>query len=134
MAGRERPDMTKGQKAIALAMHYPEAEKTAPGRHAKSTTLLETKSVSASRQARAILRFSPDIALAPRPWTTSSGLRTARRRPAVAAHERGLRAAWFLICKRYRPVRASLACGTAMIVAIAFTVLTLFALVIMAAI
>lgn len=45
-------------------MIYPEPEKTAPGRRAAVTTLLESKSVSAAllSQARTILKHSADLA------------------------------------------------------------------------
>lgn len=43
---------------------YPEAGTTAPGRKAKSTTLLENKSVSFATlsQARTVLRLAPELA------------------------------------------------------------------------
>jgi hypothetical protein len=61
-ANISRRDLTKGQKALALALIYPEPEKTARGKRAAVTTLLETQSVSAARlsQARQIIKH-PDL-------------------------------------------------------------------------
>jgi hypothetical protein len=49
---------------MALAKLYPNPEKTAPGKRARVTTLLESKSVSAAQlsQARTILAHSPELA------------------------------------------------------------------------
>ena len=62
-ANLARRDMTKSQKAIALAMHYPEPDKPGRGRKGKA---LETSGFSRQRlgQARTILAYSPDIARA----------------------------------------------------------------------
>jgi len=63
-ANLARRNLSKGQQAMALAIMYPEPEKTAPGKRASTTTLLETKSVSHARlsQARAVLHQSPELA------------------------------------------------------------------------
>jgi hypothetical protein len=54
--------------ALGLALLYPEAERTAPGRRLKAAALSEAKGVSAARvsQARKVLAFSRDLALAVR--------------------------------------------------------------------
>ena len=56
----ERRDLTKGQKAMALAVHYPEPEKARPGK--VSETVLKIKAVGMNAgllsQARQILAYS----------------------------------------------------------------------------
>jgi hypothetical protein len=63
----ERRDITKGQRAIAIALLYPEVK---PGKKTKgsATTLSEANKVSTARlsQARAILRHSRALALSVR--------------------------------------------------------------------
>jgi hypothetical protein len=60
-----------GERAMALAMLYPEPEKTAPGKKTKVSTLSDYKSVGATRlsQARAVNRFSPELAVSVRDGT-----------------------------------------------------------------
>jgi ParB-like chromosome segregation protein Spo0J len=59
-----RRNLSKGQQAMALALLYPEPERTAPGRKAAVTTLLKSQSVHASQlsNARTILRHSIELA------------------------------------------------------------------------
>lgn len=60
-----RRHLTKGQRAMAVAKLYPEAEKTAPGKKSKTAgMLLENKTLSgaAISQARTVLRWLPEIA------------------------------------------------------------------------
>src|SRR4029079_18764487 len=54
-----RRHLTKGQRAMALAMIYPKAEK---GGRGKQTNVLETKEFSAARlsQARTVFRYGPE--------------------------------------------------------------------------
>jgi hypothetical protein len=59
--------MSKGQQAMAVAMVYPEPEKTTHGKKSKTKLLLETKTnFSGARlsQARTVLACSTDLALA----------------------------------------------------------------------
>lgn len=60
-ANISRRNLTKGQRAMALAMMYPETEKRGRGHKAKS---LENNDFAASylRKARAVLRYSPGSA------------------------------------------------------------------------
>jgi hypothetical protein len=117
MAGHERRGRrASGQKAMAYAMHYPERQrlKAAVGRRARQQSPQKLRGlppVASNRPERSSPFHQTSRKRRARgfPVATGAVLRTALRRPAVAAHERGLRAAWFLICKRYRPVRAPLA-------------------------
>jgi hypothetical protein len=62
-----RRHMSKGQQAMAVAMVYPEPEKTTHGKVSKTKLLLETKTnFSSARlsQARTVLACSTDLALA----------------------------------------------------------------------
>src|SRR6202162_2361606 len=62
-----RRHMSKGQQAMAVAMVYPEPEKTTHGKKSKTKLLLETKTnFSGARlsQARTVLACSTDLALA----------------------------------------------------------------------
>ena len=52
-ANIHRRHMTKGQLAMVVAMIYPEAEKTAPGKKSKDTTLFVAKSVSGAGVSKA---------------------------------------------------------------------------------
>ena len=59
-ANLERRDLTKGQKAMLLAVRFPEPPKGGRGR---KETLIDTTTVSASRvtYARAVLKFCPEM-------------------------------------------------------------------------
>jgi len=63
----ERRNLTRGQSAMRLAMLWPEPQ---PGKKTKgsATTLSETNKVSTARisQARMVLRYSPELAIAVR--------------------------------------------------------------------
>ena len=62
-----RRHMSKGQQAMAVAMVYPEPEKTTHGKKSKTKLLLETKTnFSGARlsQARTVIACSTDLALA----------------------------------------------------------------------
>jgi hypothetical protein len=76
---------------MAVAMIYPEPERTAPGKRAKSTTLLETKGVSAAllSQARLVISQAPDIAPNVLSGSTplDSAYEVARERKALADAE-----------------------------------------------
>lgn len=63
-ANISRRHMTKAQRVMAVAMVYPDPEKTAPGRKAKATTAFDTKGVSLTgiSKARTVLRWLPEIA------------------------------------------------------------------------
>lgn len=56
--------MTKGQRAMALAMVYPEPEKGGRGKEGKLAKSLGEFSGESVRQARAVLAHSPDLARA----------------------------------------------------------------------
>jgi ParB-like chromosome segregation protein Spo0J len=64
-SGGERRDITKGQRAMAHALLYPDAEKAGRGKKGKAS---QTDGFSATRvrEARAVLRYSRDLALAVR--------------------------------------------------------------------
>jgi hypothetical protein len=60
-----RRHMSKGQQAMAVAMAYPESEKTTHGKKSKTKLLLETKAnLPGARlsQARTVLAYSTDLA------------------------------------------------------------------------
>lgn len=61
----ERRDLSKGERAMGMALLYPEPEKGGRGNKVKA---LETSGFSRQRlgQARQVLRFSPEMALAVR--------------------------------------------------------------------
>jgi hypothetical protein len=62
-----RRHMSKGQQAMAVAMVYPEPEKTTHGKKSKTKLLLETKtnfSDARLSQARTVLAHSTDLARA----------------------------------------------------------------------
>jgi hypothetical protein len=74
--------MTAGQRAMATAMLYPDADtKTAPGRRSKDATLFAAKTVSspALSQARTVLR---DQALAERVLAGTSSSPRSSSAPA----------------------------------------------------
>jgi hypothetical protein len=52
-ANLARWDMTKGQKAIALAMHYPEPEKGGRGKKSEGAKVAETSGFSGRRLEQA---------------------------------------------------------------------------------
>lgn len=60
----ERRDLTKGERAMFIAMLYPDGGKPAPGRRDPAETAIETIPVSMIRvrQARQVLRFSYETA------------------------------------------------------------------------
>jgi len=64
----ERRDISKGERAMMLALLYPDGGKPAPGRRDPVLTELETISVSFARvkQARQVFRHSPELAYAVR--------------------------------------------------------------------
>jgi hypothetical protein len=64
----ERRDLSKGQRAMGLALLYPEPEKGGRGKKSAVNTATETMGVSKSRveQARAVARHSLELALAVR--------------------------------------------------------------------
>jgi hypothetical protein len=68
----ERRDLTKGEKAMALAMLYPEPEKGGRGKHGavKEAKKVGRLSDERLRQARLILRHSPPLAIAVRDGVT----------------------------------------------------------------
>jgi hypothetical protein len=63
-ANLARRNMTKGQQAMALAMLYPEPEKGGRGKNDEARKARETRGFSSDRlrQARAVLRYSPELA------------------------------------------------------------------------
>jgi hypothetical protein len=85
--------MTKGQRAMAVAMIYPEADKTAPGKTSKTKVLLENKSIQFSgatlSQARTVLRILPQEAAVARSDRRSRchyGGGTRRSKPVLRAN------------------------------------------------
>ena len=64
-ANIHRRHMTKGQRAMAVAMIYPEAEKTAPGKKSKDTVLFAAKSVSGAgvSKARTVIEHAPELGI-----------------------------------------------------------------------
>jgi hypothetical protein len=63
-ANLARRNLSRGQQSMALAMIYPDPEKTAPGKRSSHATLSEPKSVSAARlsQTRTVLHHSRALA------------------------------------------------------------------------
>jgi ParB-like chromosome segregation protein Spo0J len=92
-----RRHMSKGQQAMAVAMAYPESEKTTHGKKSKTKLLLETKTnLSGARlsQARTVLAYSTDLAR------------------AVLAGSRALDAAYDEAKKAKQPLNAKVAAKT----------------------
>lgn len=79
----ERRDITKGERAMSIAMLYPSGGKPAPGRTDPAATAAETAAVSMRRiqQARQILHASAELAVAVRDGVRKldDALETVRR-------------------------------------------------------
>ncbi len=69
----ERRDLTKGEKAMAIAMLFPEPEKGGRGKKSAAIKSVETTGFSRSRldQARAVYRYSVELATAVRDGVVS---------------------------------------------------------------